>query len=131
MENDPIPFVKPNNSLLIQIKKDKVVGILILKLRAIQNLDLMKDSLELLKFACLIVENFLDGKKYKDKLVVKDIIFLAFEKVFGSFNRDNVSSQIQFLYDNEQIIASSISDKICGTIKHWLVRKKKDCQHNL
>ena len=82
MENDPIPFVKPNNSLLIQIKKDKVVGILTLKLRAIQNLDLMKDSLELLKFACLIVENFLDGKKYKDKLVVKDIIFLAFEKVF-------------------------------------------------
>ena len=63
MENDPIPFVKPNNSLLIQIKKDKVVGILIVKLRAIQNLDLMKDSLELLKFACLIVENFLDGKK--------------------------------------------------------------------
>jgi hypothetical protein len=127
MENDPIPFVKPNNSLLIQIKRDKIVGILTLKLRVIQNLELMKDSLELLKFACLIVENLLKGKKYKDKLVVKDIIFLAFEKVFGNnnFNRDNISNQIQFLYDNEQIIPSSISNKIYGTIEHWLVRKKK------
>lgn len=127
MENDPIPFVKPNNSLKIQIKRDKIVGILTLKLRAIQNLELVKDSLELLKFACLIVENLLKGKKYKDKLVVKDIIFFAFDKVFGNnnFNRDNISNQIQFLYDNEQIIPSSISNKIYGTIEHWLVRKKK------
>jgi len=66
-------------------------------------------------------------KTYKDKLVVKDIIFLAFEKVFGhnNFSRDNISNQIQFLYDNEQIIPSTISSKIYKTVEHWLVRKKK------
>ena len=37
MENDPIPFVKPNNSLKIQIKKDKIVGVLVLKIRVIKN----------------------------------------------------------------------------------------------
>ncbi len=79
IENDPLPFVKPCNSLLIKIKHDKI-GILTLKLRTIQNLELVKESLELLKFACLIVENLLNVKKSKDKLVVKDIIFLAFEK---------------------------------------------------
>ena len=125
MENDSLPFVKPNNSLLIQIKKDKIVGILTLKLRSINNLDLLKDSLELLKFACLIIENLLHKKKYKDKLVVKDIIFLAFEKVFGNFNRDTISNQIQFLYDNEQITPSTTYNKIYVTIEHWLVRKKK------
>ena len=125
MENDPIPFVKPNNTLLIQIKRDKIVGILVLKLRAIQNLESMKDNLELLKFALLIVENLLNNKTYKDKLNVKDIIFLAFEKVFGNFNKENVSNQIQFLYDNEQIIANTFSNKIYKTVEHWLVRKKK------
>ena len=127
MENDPIPFVKPNHGLLIKIKQDKIVGILTLKLRSIQNLETMKDSLEFLKFACLIVENLLNGKTYKDKLVVKDIIFLAFEKVFGNnnFSRDNISNQIQFLYDNEQIIPSTISSKIYKTVEHWLVREKK------
>lgn len=125
MENDPIPFVKPNHTLLIQIKKDKIIGILTLKLRSIQNLDLMKDSLELLKFSCMIVENLLHKKTYKDKICVKDIIFLTFEKVFGSFNRDNVANQIQFLYDNEQILPSTLYNKIFGTVEHWLVRKKK------
>ena len=46
MDNDPLPFVKPSNSLLIKIKQDKIVGILTLKLRTIQNLETMKDSLE-------------------------------------------------------------------------------------
>jgi hypothetical protein len=127
MENDPLPFVKPCNSLLIKIKQDKIVGILTLKLRTIQNLELVKESLELLKFACLIVENLRNGKKYKDKIVVKDIIFLAFEKIFGNnnFNRDNISNQIQFLYDNEQITPSTVSSKIYKTVEHWLSRKKK------
>ncbi|MFO0414017.1 MAG: hypothetical protein ACK50E_00060 [Bacteroidota bacterium] len=125
MENDPIPFVKPNNTLLIQIKKDKIVGILTLKLRTINNLELMKDSLELLKFACLIVENLLHNRAYKDKITVKDVIFLAFEKVFGHFNRDNVANQIEFLYDNQQILPSTVYNKLFGTIEHWLVRKKK------
>ena len=98
MENDPLPYVKASNTLLIKIKQDKIIGILVLKLRAIQNLESMKDNLELLKFALLIVENLLNNKTYKDKLNVKDIIFLAFEKVFGNFSKDNVSNNIQFLY---------------------------------
>ena len=131
MENDPLPFVKPSNTLLIQIKKDKIVGVLTFKLRSIQNLDLMKDSLELLKFSCMIVENLLHNRKYKDKIIVKDVIFLAFEKVFGNFSRENIANQIQFLYDNEQILPSTVYDKIFRTAEHWLVRKKKDYQHNL
>lgn len=125
MENDPIPFVKPNHSLLIQIKKDKIVGILVLKIRAIKNYESQKECLEFLKYICLIVENLLNGRKYKDKLTPKDLIISAFEIVFGNFNREKLSNDIQFLYDNEQILPSSIFDKIYGTIEHWLVRKKK------
>ena len=125
MENDPLPYVKASNTLLIKIKQDKIIGILVLKLRAIQNLESMKDNLELLKFALLIVENLLFNKTYKDKLNVKDIIFLAFEKVFGNFNKENVSNQIQFLYDNEQIVPNTLSNKIYKTLEHWIVRKKK------
>ena len=52
---------------------------------------------------------------------------MAFEKVFGNtnFNRDNISNQIQFLYDNEQITPSTVSNKIYKTLEHWLSRKKK------
>ena len=126
MENDPIPFVKPNNTLLIQIKRDKIVGILVLKLRAIQNLETMKDSLELLKFSLLIVENLLNNRTYKEKLNIKDLIFLAFEKVFANnFNRDSVANNIQFLYDNQQILPNTLSNKIYKTLEHWIVRKKK------
>lgn len=125
MENDPLPFVKPENSLLVHAKRDKIVGILVIKIRAFNNYELLKESLELLKFACIIVENLLNNRSYKDKLIVKDIIFLAFEKVFGNFNRDAVSNQIQFLYDNNQILPSSTSKKIYNTIEHWFVRGKK------
>ena len=65
MENDPLPYVKASNTLLIKIKQDKIIGILVLKLRAIQNLESMKDNnLELLKYALLIVENLLNNKTY-------------------------------------------------------------------
>ena len=125
MKNDPLPYVKASNTLLIKIKQDKIIGILVLKLRAIQNLESMKDNLELLKFALLIVENLLTNRTYKDKLNIKDLIFLAFEKVFGNFSKDNFSNNIQFLYDNEQIIANTLSNKIYKTLEHWIVRKKK------
>lgn len=126
MENDPIPFVKPNNSLKIQIKKDKIVGVLVLKIRVIKNYELQKESLEFIKYICLIVENLLNGRSYKDKLTPKDLIISAFEIVFqNNFNREKLSSDIQFLYDNEQIIPSSTLNKIYGTVEHWLVRKKK------
>jgi len=125
MENDPIPFVKPDNSLLVHQKRDKIVGILVLKIRGFNNFEILKESLELLKFACLIVENLLHNRSYKDKIIVKDVIFLAFEKVFGNFNKDAVSNQIQFLYDNNQVIPSPTSKKIYKTIEHWFVRGKK------
>lgn len=125
MENDPIPFVKPDNSLLVHQKRDKIVGILVQKIRAFNNYDILKESLELLKFACLIVENLLHNRSYKDKLNVRDIIFLAFEKVFGTFNKEVVSNHIQFLYDNNQILPSPTSKKIYNTIEHWFVRGKK------
>ena len=125
MENDPVPFVKPDNSLLVHAKRDKIVGAVVIKIRAFQNYEVLKDSLELLKFACLIVENLLHNRTYKDKINVKDIIFLAFEKVFGNFNKDAVSNQIQFLYDNNQILPSSTFKKTYNTVEHWLVRGKK------
>jgi|GEM_PF-5085464 len=126
MENDPIPFVKPNHSLLIQIKRDKIVGILVLKIRAIKNYESKKECLEFLKYICLIVENLLNGRKYRDKLLPKDLITLAFEIVFqNTFNKEKLLNDVQFLYDNEQIIPSSILNKIYGTVEHWLVRKKK------
>ena len=126
MENDPIPFVKPNNSLKIQIKKDKIVGVLVLKIRVIKNYESQKESLEFIKYICLIVENLLNKRSYKDKLTPKDLIISAFEIVFqNNFNKEKLSSDIQFLYDHEQIVPSSIFDKFYGTVEHWLVRKKK------
>jgi len=125
MENDPLPFVKPDNTLLVHQKRDKIVGILVIKIRAFNNYEILKDSLELLKFACLIVENLLHNRSYKDKIIVKDVIFLAFEKVFGNFNKEAISHQIQFLCDNNQIVPSPISKKIYNTIEHWFVRGKK------
>lgn len=125
MENDPLPFVKPDNSLLIHAKKDKIVGIVVHKIRTFNNYEILKESLELLKFACLIVENLLHNRSYKDKIIVKDVIFLAFEKIFGNFNKETISNQIQFLYDNNQIIPSPTSKKIYNTIEHWIVRGKK------
>ena len=74
----------------------------------------------------MIVENLLNKRSYKDKLTPKDLIISAFEIVFqNNFNREKLSSDIQFLYDNEQVIPTSTLNKIYGTIEHWLVRKKK------
>lgn len=126
MDSDPVSYVKPCNSLLIKIKHDKITGILITKLRAISNLDVLKDSLELLKYACLITENLLYGKRYKNKISVKDVIFAAFEKVFGNnYSKSNVENNMIFLYENQQILPSNNSTKLFEFLKKWFSNKKK------
>lgn len=125
MESDPVPFVKPNNSLLVNVKRDKVVNILISKLSLIANAQQLKDDLEFLKYACLIVENLIYNKPYRDKLDVALIIIIAFEKIFTHLNKDLLRTQIQFLYDNKQVKAHSILNKVYAIAKHIAIKKKK------
>ncbi len=125
MESDPAPFVKPNNTVLIQIKKEKITLALTVKLSAIQNIRGLKNDLELLKYACSIVENLIHNRKYKDQIDVKEIVIEVLEKLTGAIDKQVTKNSIQFLYDNKQILPSGRLIKLYGTFEHWFVRGKK------
>lgn len=124
MEPDPLPFIRPENSLLISIKKDKIVNMVVSKMQALPNIKTLKEDLEVLKFACMLVENKVSNKVYQDKINKKDIVILAYEKVFGgAINKDILSNQIDFLYNNENVEVVHWFFQFISYIKNWFMRK--------
>jgi len=120
-----IPYVRPENSLLVNVKKDKIINLLVTKLNALPNIKNLKDDLEVLKFACMIIENKVAGKPYEDKINKKEVVFLAYEKVFGAsvINRATQEAQIDFLYNNEQITIIYWAYRIWSYIKSFFLKK--------
>jgi hypothetical protein len=123
MEADPLPFVRPENSLLLNAKKEKLTNMLVAKMQAIPNIKNLLGDLEVLKYACMIVENKVSRKSYADKINKKEIVIVAFEKIFGQINKEVLASQIDFLYNNSQVEAVNMSKRILGYLKEWLLRK--------
>jgi hypothetical protein len=123
MEADPLPFVRPENSLLLNVKKEKLTNMLVAKMQAIPNIKNLLGDLEVLKYACMIVENKVSRKSYADKINKKEIVIVAFEKIFGQINKEVLASQIDFLYNNSQVEAVNMSKRILGYLKEWLLRK--------
>jgi len=120
-----IPYVRPENSLLVNVKKDKIINLLVTKLNALPNIKNLKDDLEVLKFACMIIENKVAGKPYEDKINKKEVVYLAYEKVFGAsvLNRATQEAQIDFLYNNEQITIIYWAYRIWSYIKSFFLKK--------
>jgi len=120
-----IPYVRPENSLLVNVKKDKIINLLVTKLNALPNIKNLKDDLEVLKFACMIIENKVAGKPYEDKINKKEVVFMAYEKVFGTsvINRATQEAQIDFLYNNEQITIIYWAYRIWSYIKSFFLKK--------
>jgi hypothetical protein len=123
MEADPLPFVRPENSLLLNVKKEKLTNMLVAKMQAIPSIKTLLGDLEVLKYACMIVENKISGKPYAEKINKKEIVIIAFEKIFGQINKEILASQIDFLYNNSQVEAVNMSKRILGYLKEWLLRK--------
>ena len=120
-----ISYAEPSNTLLIQMKKDNLVQFVKSKLSKIVNIVNMKDDLELLKYTCLIIENKIYKKKYKDKICVKEIVFLVYTNLFGNqVSQTKISTEIDFLYENELIKVSSLLYKIYTILKIIASNKK-------
>ena len=55
----------------------------------------------------------------------KDLVIEVYEKCFGAnnVNKDTISKNVQFLYDNKRIKRISLIKIICGSFADWFERK--------
>lgn len=121
----PVPYIQPKNGLNRTLHKAEIVEKIIKRVQALPDFRSYKDDLETLLFVCLLVEHLVINKKNKEKMDKKDIVLTAYEKIYGNnnVNKDLLSKNIEFLFENKRIKKVSISSMICGTLSEWFLRK--------
>jgi hypothetical protein len=95
-------LILPKNSLLKDIKINKVIQFILTELQKIPDIQKFKNDLELICMAINLVENLI---KKKDKIDKKMIIFQVFQKIFSLTSDDQkiLSDSIEFLISNDKV----------------------------
>ena len=95
-------LILPKNSLLKDIKINKVIQFILTELQKIPDVQKFKNDLELICMAINLVENLI---KKKDKIDKQMIIFNVFQKLFSLTPADQkiLSDSIEFLISNKKV----------------------------
>jgi hypothetical protein len=95
-------LILPKNSLLKDIKINKVIQFILTELQKIPDVQKFKNDLELICMAINLVENLITKK---DKIDKKMIIFNVFQKLFSLTQDDQkiLSDAIEFLISNKKV----------------------------
>ena len=99
---DITDLILPKNSLLKDIKINKVIQFILTELQKIPDVQKFKNDLELICMAINLVENLITKK---DKIDKKMIIFQVFQKIFSLSSADQkiLSDSIEFLISNKKV----------------------------
>ena len=113
-------IVPLKNSLAQRQTTSSIVETVMSQIQAIPNHSTLKNDMELLLYACNIVEHL--GTKKLDK---KEIVLEAFVKLFclDSQEQTQVKSSIDFLWNNKQIKKLSKSNLLLKSVIAWLKKK--------
>lgn len=113
VKNDVAMVLKPQNSLLKDVKTTKYVNYIYNQLIQFEGYQSYKNDLEYVKHGCLLLENLV---KKSDKIDKKAIILTVFQKIFNLnvAEREALSKIIEYLHNNGQIIKMS---KVKGMFK--------------
>jgi archaellum biogenesis protein FlaJ (TadC family) len=119
-------YVNPKNSLSKNIKLSQIVNQISGKITDIQDFRKFQTDLELLKMTCIMVEHAVNNKKEKIKIDKKDIVFQVYIKSFGKLTPENlkdIDQNINYLWENNQIVKKKFWSVIKHSICDWIERK--------
>lgn len=125
---EPCFFVKPKGSLARDKLKGDIVQKIAKRITELPNFNLYKRDLEMLTFILSLVEHLVEKPKKdcKVKIDKKDIAISAIEEAFGPLDEDernDLSKNIDFLIDNDQIKKFSKLEVAVASVSNWFHRK--------
>lgn len=122
--SDPIvaPYVVPKNSLNRSLHRAEIINKIVDRVQKLPDYRQYKDDLETLLFICLLAEHLVVNKK-GEKIDKKQLVIECCEKIFGQVNKDLISKNVEFLFENKRIKKVSIVSLVCGTLSEWFSRK--------
>lgn len=119
-------YINPKNSLGKNIKLSKIVNQIADKITDLPEFRKLQNELELLKMVCIMVEHSIENNKNKIKIDKKDIVFQSYIKAFGNLTPEKlkeIDSNIQYLWENNQIVKKKLWSVIKHSICDWIERK--------
>ena len=119
-------YITPKNSLSKDIKINRIIESITLKVLEIPNIKTLHLNLEILKMICIMIEHSIDNKKEKVKIDKKSICMQIYAKVFGALNGDilkGIEANIQYLWENDMIKKKKIWSIIKHSVMDWINRK--------
>jgi hypothetical protein len=129
--SEPVVWIQPKNNLLLEKKKIETINKVSSKIRGLpqfeSNPNLLKMDLEMLLFACQIVEALIvKSKKDKHSLSKKEIVLGALELAFTRVTAEEkliIEKNIEFLHDNKRIKKMSVWNIVSSSVCEWITRK--------
>jgi len=98
-----VDFIQASNKLKNIEKRNKVIQTLKSKIESLPDYRNLNNNLEVLNFACNIIEHLIDNKNKKDKINKKEVLIEAYKIIYGQINEKMICDFIDFLYDNGRI----------------------------
>ena len=120
-------YINPAHKLKRDTKIIKLVSSIVERASEIPNYVNLKGDQEYLKFICLMIEHGIDNSKKKCKKIdKKDVCLQIYKKLYSNITPpelDQISNNIEYLIENNQIIKKHILEIIFKTVIDFIKRK--------
>ena len=123
-------YIAPKHSLAKEKLVQSVVAKIVEKVKGELNLNPAehKSNMELLLMICTIIENLIDNKGKSDKKKINKLAIAheVYSKLFTTMSKaelDAVTTNIEFLIDNNKIKVYSLFKRIWKNLASWLQKK--------
>lgn len=116
-------LIQPKNSLLRDKKFNDVKDCVLKRLQEFQNIDKYKFNNEFLSLACTLIEHLITKA---DKINKIDLLLEVYDALFFNISieeKQQISSNVDFLLDNKQIKKVSNYKLYKTGISEWIKRK--------
>ena len=116
-------IIQPKNSLLSDKRFGDIKEIILKRLQEFQNIDKYKFNNEFLSLACSLIEHLV---KKDDKINKKELLLSIYDVLFPNISledKQQISSNVEFLLDNKQIKKVSNYKLFKSSINEWITRK--------
>ena len=115
--------IQPKNSLLKDKKFSEIKGIIVARLQEFPNITKYKFNNEFLSLSCSLIEHLVKKKYNINK---KELLLEIFETVYPELtteDKQQISANVEYLFDNKQINKVSSYKLFKTGAKEWFKRK--------
>lgn len=131
MEASILEFIKITPTLKNHIVENKIVEIIVEKVRSIPQFEKLQRNMDLVLFICDIIENLVFENNIKSKHQPRGYKLVIAQTVFERLNwtkaddKDFLNNAVSFLHSSGRIKKVPFVKRVIAFVKHFLVSNPK------